>query len=69
MKWIGDGGDNGGEDLGEEEIDCGEPDKVGEDGGETEAKRPVRLRSSGFVDKFSGSSVIRNEPLIKQSPK
>lgn len=46
---------------------------VGEDGGDTEVvdsgddggvdeetRRPVRLRSSGFVLRFSGSSVTRN---------
>lgn len=38
---------------------------MGEDGGETEARRPVRLRSSGFVDKFSGSSVKKIEYLVK----
>lgn len=63
MKWVGDGGDIGGEDLGDEDIDCGdaEGDKAGEDGGDTEAKRPVRLKSSGFVDKFSGSSETRGK--------
>lgn len=66
MKWVGDGGVIGGEDLGDNEIDCGEADgdKVGEDGGETEAKRPVRLKSSGLVDKFSGSSVTRKKKYL-----
>lgn len=70
MKCVGDGDDIGGDDLGDEDIDCGEADgdKVGEDGGDTEARRPVRLRSSGFVDKFSGSSVTReNNTLAKQN--
>lgn len=67
IKWVGDGGVIGGDDRGDEEIDCGDVDgesvgeveceRVGEDGGETDARRPVRLKSSGFVDRFSGSSV------------
>lgn len=58
----------GGEDLGDEGIDCGETDgdKVGKHGGDTEAKRPVRLKSSGLVDKFSGSSATKeNYTLVK----
>lgn len=66
MKWVGEGGDIGGDDLGDEEIDCGEidGDRVGDDGGEKEARRPVRLKSSGLVDKFSGSSVTIKKYLV-----
>lgn len=68
MKWVGEGGVIGGEDLGDEAIDWGEleGDKVGDDGGETEAKRPVRLKSSGFVDKFSGSSVTKKNQVSQK---
>lgn len=72
IKCVGDGEDIGGEDNGDDGGDDGgdsvrddsgdaEGDRVGEDGGDSEARRPVRLRSSGFVDKFSGSSETRKK--------
>lgn len=66
MKCVGDGDDIGGEDGGECVIeDCGEAegDNAGEDGGDIDARRPLRLRSSGFVDRFSGSSGISSKTM------
>lgn len=56
---IGDGGDDrlAGEDGGVMDgVDCGDDGGVDE-----ETKRLVRLRSSGFVLRFSGSSVTREK--------
>lgn len=64
MKCVGDGDDIGGEDGGDPESDdWGEVDgvSVGYDGGDTDAKRPVLLKSSGLVERFSGSSVKNRE--------